>query len=54
MGAIIQKLHQDGVTHFIEVGPKGSLSRLVKEICGLEVTIDNVYDVKTLEEVIHA
>lgn len=54
MGAIIQKLHQDGVTHFIEVGPKGSLSRLVKEICGLEITIDNVYDVKTLEEVIHA
>lgn len=53
MGTIIQKLHQEGVTHFIEVGPKGSLSRLVKEICGSEVQIDNVYDVLSLKEVIH-
>lgn len=53
MGAIIEKMKQDGVTDFIEVGPKGSLSRLIKEICGSDVNVHNVYDTLSLEEVSH-
>lgn len=40
-----------GVNHFIEVGPKGSLSKFVKEIVD-GVVVDNVYDVSTLVEVL--
>lgn len=43
---------ESGITTFYEVGPKGSLSRLVKSI-SKDVNVYNVYDQKTLGEVIN-
>lgn len=48
MVKVIQTMRQQGVEHFIEVGPKGSISKFIKEICGESVKISNVYDMQTL------
>ncbi len=43
---------ENGVSNFIEVGPKGSLSKLVKSI-NKDVKTSNVYDLETLGDVIY-
>ncbi|MFV0255060.1 MAG: ACP S-malonyltransferase [Erysipelotrichaceae bacterium] len=53
LASAILRMKKDGITNFIEVGPKGSISKFVKELCGAEVEIVNVYDVASLEGVIN-
>ena len=48
----IKLMYEEGVRRFIEIGPKGSISKLVKEILkDKDIEIINVYDVNTLEGV---
>lgn len=48
---LIQKMYENGIRQYIEIGPKGSLSKLIKEICGVEnVITQNIYNVETLGE----
>lgn len=50
----VEAMYDLGVRHFIEVGPKGSIRKLIKEIIkDDDVIISNVYDLKTLEGVSH-
>lgn len=50
----VEEMYDLGVRHFIEVGPKGSIRKLIKEIIkDDDVIISNVYDLKTLEGVSH-
>lgn len=44
----IQKMIDLGVTNFIEIGPKGSLSKFVKEI-NPELSVVTIYNVKGIE-----
>lgn len=48
----IKLMQEMGVDTFIEIGPKGSISKFVKEICG-DVKTYNVYDVTTFEVLKH-
>ena len=48
MNESIQKMLDCGVDQFIEIGPKGSISKFVKEI-NPEVSIVNIYDVEGIE-----
>ncbi len=48
----IKLMYENGVRRFVEVGVKGSISKLIKEILkDKEIEIINVYDLKTLEGV---
>lgn len=49
--ASIQLMINEGVTEIIEVGPKGAISKFVKEI-NPDIPVYNVYDVETLKEII--
>lgn len=53
LATAILKMQHDGITNFIEVGPKGSISKFVKELCGNDIVINNVYDLETLKGVIN-
>lgn len=49
-------LLEQGARKFVEIGPKGSLSKLVKDISkqkDIQVETWNLYDVETVEEFIH-
>ncbi|CAM3497198.1 acyltransferase domain-containing protein [Erysipelothrix sp. HDW6B] len=48
LAASIQKMVDMGVDTIIEIGPKGSISKFVKEICGDTVKTYNVYSAETL------
>ena len=44
----IQLMLDCGVTEFVEIGPKGSISKFVKEI-DKNASIVNIYDVEGIE-----
>ncbi|CAM3620821.1 ACP S-malonyltransferase [Erysipelothrix urinaevulpis] len=44
----IQTMQSLGVKTFIDIGPKGTLSKFVKEICGKETETFNIYNLDTL------
>lgn len=49
--ASIELMLDQGVTEIIEVGPKGAISKFVKEI-NPDIPVYNIYDVETLKEII--
>nr|WP_166064855.1 acyltransferase domain-containing protein [Erysipelothrix sp. HDW6C]QIK69714.1 acyltransferase domain-containing protein [Erysipelothrix sp. HDW6C] len=53
MAQTIQSMIDMGIDLFIEVGPKGSISKFVKEIGGKEIAVINVYDIDTLGGLTH-
>ena len=48
MADTIKRMNEDGVELFIEIGPKGQLSKFVKEICGKDTATLNIYDAVSL------
>lgn len=48
----IQLMQAQGIERFIEIGPKGSISKFVKEICGKDALVYNVYDEATLGAIV--
>lgn len=54
LSATIQTLLDQGVTRFVEVGPKGSIVRYVQEIAkDKDVEVLNIYDLESLEAIHH-